>query len=625
MPNGVDLNDEGTRTKAVISMAGKPRGGVRAAPAPKMSERSQRALARAEASQRGTHEDAHAKGKRTATQCRDGEGSHKITKKSRRECAVDKQIQTDATTDAALQPDTSHYECPICMDLLIAPVVSPCGHDFCQHCYEGIMTTAGSRVICHIKCPICREPLPDRLPGVCKRLENTIEQLFPQQLAARRAILADELEERAKDRERAAQAQRAQRGESIAFAEVLETIHQLSQAAREGMGGPSYGPGGEGAEDAAQRAARQPWSSFDWSGYMPVPAPRPNMGERVRSLFTRGGQPPAARAQPPPQPPGAAVAAPAGPGTPGAGGHTLRSAPGDTTLWRRSVGVATRGMRALGRSSQAPIPRSAAHREGLTSSEEDSSSDEPPSGGMPGNTARDTDMGNANARSNPFPGPPFAFGSMPHVTVGPFGMYAPFPQGPRLVAQLPSGPHRWEEASRRFIPMSQPTSSGAQQASGPRIPAQAYPFPVTMVPMPLQQYRRLSSFQGGASGPSTTVEPPAQPLPQPQVPSSTVQLLVQASAGASALAGQQPSPVSQGASVAGPTAFIPMNQQLVNGSFLVGGGTTPLPMPAGTGAAGEALSALPSFPTFTMGQIETRSGRRRRRRLPPPRRRSANN
>lgn len=37
----------------------------------------------------------------------------------------------------------------------------------------------------------------------------------------------------------------------------------------------------------------------------------------------------------------------------------------------------------------------------------------------------------------------------------------------------------------------------------------------------------------------------------------------------------------QGASVAGPAAFIPMNQQLVNGSFLVSGGPTPLPMPAG--------------------------------------------
>ncbi len=27
------------------------------------------------------------------------------------------------------------------------------------------MATTGSRMISHIKCPICREPLPDRLPG----------------------------------------------------------------------------------------------------------------------------------------------------------------------------------------------------------------------------------------------------------------------------------------------------------------------------------------------------------------------------------------------------------------------------------------------------------------------------
>ncbi len=32
-------------------------------------------------------------------------------------------------------------------------------------------------------------------------------------------------------------------GENLAFAEVLETIHQLSQVAREGMGGASFGPG----------------------------------------------------------------------------------------------------------------------------------------------------------------------------------------------------------------------------------------------------------------------------------------------------------------------------------------------------------------------------------------------
>ncbi|CAL8463964.1 g3499 [Coccomyxa elongata] len=506
------------------------------------------------------------------------------------------------------------------MDLLIAPVVSPCGHDFCQHCYEGMMATTGSRMIRHVKCPICREPLPDRLPGVCKRLENTIEQLFPQQLAARRAILADELEERAKDRERAAQAQRAQRGENIAFAEVLETIHQLSQAAREGMGGASYGPGGEGAEDAANRAARQPWSSFDWSGYMPGSAPRPNMGERVRSLFTRSSQPADSRVAQPPQPPGAAAAPPAGPGTPGAGGHTLQSAPGDTTLWRRSVGVATRGMRALEDALQAPVSRSAARMDGFTTSEDDSSSEEPPSGGIHGVTAPDTQMGTVDAPRNPFPAPPFAFGSVPNTySPPPYHMFAP--QGPNRLTHLPPG-WGYDHANRRFFPMNQPMASFAtQQGSTVRIPGQAQPTPVATVPGALQQYRILSSGHGRVS-----VQLTAQPLPLPQVPSSTVQLLVQASAGASALAGQQASRVPQGASAAGPAAFIPMNQQRVNGSFLVSGGPTPLPMPAGTGGTGVGLPLSPSFrfPTFTMGRVETRSGGRRRRRQAPPRRRSAN-
>ena len=91
--------------------------------------------------------------------------------------------------------------------------------------------------------------------------------------------------------------------------------------------------GAEGAEDAADGAARQPWSSFDWSRSGSAGAQLQNMGERVRSLFTRGGQPAAARAQPP----GAAAVASAGPGTPdeevhthhfGQWGHTLPAAPG---------------------------------------------------------------------------------------------------------------------------------------------------------------------------------------------------------------------------------------------------------------------------------------------------------
>ena len=154
--------------------------------------------------------------------------------------------------------------------------------------------------------------------GVCKRLENTIEQLFPQQLATRRCtspflllscsspFLIDVLlghcrepsllmgthvvaghfwEMSWKRGQRTGNAQQRRSapkevcillrlhlevvdgnvydqkfttlihkmliavladvfaGENLAFAEVLETIHQLSQVAREGMGGASFGPG----------------------------------------------------------------------------------------------------------------------------------------------------------------------------------------------------------------------------------------------------------------------------------------------------------------------------------------------------------------------------------------------
>lgn len=287
---------------------------------------------------------------------------------------------------------------------------------------------------------------------------------------------------------------------------------------------------------------------------------------------------------------------------------------GDTTLWRRSVGVATRGMRALGRSSPAPVPQIAAHMGEFTSSEEDSSSGEPPSGGIPGVTAH---MGNADAPSNPFPAPPFAFGSMPYTNTQPY--FTPYPP---VIAHFPSGSNRWDEVNRSFIPVSQPTSPGAQQVCLPsqavlhtilqcllrfthactycslehetlrqgtvhlvwdfgidvvgspcatghhmgtqyglhllswmcadgslapllqapaqRLPGQAQPAPVAMAPGALQQYRMLSSFPGGAS-----MQLLAQPLPLPQVPSSTVQLLVQASAGASPMAGQQASPAPQ--------------------------------------------------------------------------------
>lgn len=74
----------------------------------------------------------------------------------------------------------TEFECSICFDLLLDPVVGNCGHDFCKHCYEQWLQ-ASKRA----SCPICRKQLPRDL-GVCVRLKNTIESLLPQRVRERK-------------------------------------------------------------------------------------------------------------------------------------------------------------------------------------------------------------------------------------------------------------------------------------------------------------------------------------------------------------------------------------------------------------------------------------------------------
>jgi len=63
----------------------------------------------------------------------------------------------------------------VCSELLVDPVVSPCGHDLCKACYERWQRACTGLVVC----PLCRAPMPSNL-GVCLRLKNTIESLYPE-------------------------------------------------------------------------------------------------------------------------------------------------------------------------------------------------------------------------------------------------------------------------------------------------------------------------------------------------------------------------------------------------------------------------------------------------------------
>lgn len=53
------------------------------------------------------------------------------------------------------------YNCPICLDLLLEPVVGACGHEFCKDCYTRWL--ARSRA--YPSCPLCRKVLAFAVPG----------------------------------------------------------------------------------------------------------------------------------------------------------------------------------------------------------------------------------------------------------------------------------------------------------------------------------------------------------------------------------------------------------------------------------------------------------------------------
>ncbi len=69
-------------------------------------------------------------GKRPARERNTGKGTREDAKRRRMDAAqgtAEKEVQTDPVAiSAAAQPDISHYECPICISIIIAPVVCEC-------------------------------------------------------------------------------------------------------------------------------------------------------------------------------------------------------------------------------------------------------------------------------------------------------------------------------------------------------------------------------------------------------------------------------------------------------------------------------------------------------------------
>lgn len=81
------------------------------------------------------------------------------------------------------------WSCSICLKLVLDPIVSACGHDFCRECLLRWAEQHASSL--PVACPLCRAPIASNYQdvtrlGVCVRLRQAVEALFPAQLKRRR-------------------------------------------------------------------------------------------------------------------------------------------------------------------------------------------------------------------------------------------------------------------------------------------------------------------------------------------------------------------------------------------------------------------------------------------------------
>ncbi|EFJ49625.1 hypothetical protein VOLCADRAFT_89537 [Volvox carteri f. nagariensis] len=101
-------------------------------------------------------------------------------------------VQEMVKTGASLSGiDVQSLSCPICCDLLLLPVVTPCGHAYCQDCFEGYRASRriddeSSSISSHLHCPMCRHPLSQsKALAPCIALADSIAALCPRALRER--------------------------------------------------------------------------------------------------------------------------------------------------------------------------------------------------------------------------------------------------------------------------------------------------------------------------------------------------------------------------------------------------------------------------------------------------------
>lgn len=90
-----------------------------------------------------------------------------------------KELDPSSTADDTPPPpiDISDFECPLCFQVYLQPVTTPCGHVFCKQCLFRAFQHSSS-------CPLCRfkiDPTLNQKYSVNIVLMNVIEKYFPKE------------------------------------------------------------------------------------------------------------------------------------------------------------------------------------------------------------------------------------------------------------------------------------------------------------------------------------------------------------------------------------------------------------------------------------------------------------
>ena len=95
-----------------------------------------------------------------------------------------------------MPPDSppSRDTCPLCLDVLLRPVVPECGHAACRSCYlafvESSLVRRQVRRSGKLCCPACRCEMAPMVPQVDDALANRLSELYALRIAERNAAVS---------------------------------------------------------------------------------------------------------------------------------------------------------------------------------------------------------------------------------------------------------------------------------------------------------------------------------------------------------------------------------------------------------------------------------------------------